>query len=380
MRIHLADTMKGETPQKLMLALMAGHPYRLVSYFYLRNMRDPASTMRAIVDRPDPLVVDSGLFSFMFGSEQGKMPATYEAYREYTLRYLDDMDKWGFPCTLVEADTHRLLGMDATNRLRELFAPLGKRVMYVWHQPEGLDGLIKLAQERDYIGIGFPELRLIASGGGSTAGHSDQVNRMCMDLLRRVHKACGDSPPRIHLLGCTVERMMETRLAWSCDSTSWLAGIRYGQGRLWTPEGLDGAHIESERFRAFKRLAMDAHPAAVDFARKQTNPDYYLNCLACAHAYSLYQRWLDARYSPVPMRGDQLPEGPHAQATPAQDQRHHGDGADRQHRAQPVEPERAVGVHAQQERGLDRGVRVPGPGDRPKRQRHRPRVQEETDH
>jgi hypothetical protein len=308
MRIHLADT---PPLQRLIVSLMAGHPYRLVSYFYIKDLPDPRAALKALVTDDRNLIVDSGLFSFMFGSEKGKMPNTYEAYRDYTRKYLDDMAAWGLDCYLVEADTHRLLGMQDTFRLREEFEPLGSRCMYVWHQPEGLDGLITLAKERDYIGIGLPELRMIASGGKSAVGQSSKVNAMCNDLLRRVHAACGNQPPRIHLLGCTVETLMETGLAWSCDSTSWLAGIRFGQGRIWTArKGLEAAGIRSEMFLKFRELAMDANPLAVDFARQQSNPDYYLNCIACAHAYALYQKWLDARYSAVPMRGDTLPEGP----------------------------------------------------------------------
>lgn len=308
MRIHLANN---RAPSKdVILGLMAQHPYRLVSYFYAKDLADPGNQLRRLVSNDRDMVMDSGLYSFMFGSEQGKMPSTYEAYRDYTRRYLDDLDKWGVDCFLVEADTQRLLGMEATLRLREEFAPLGSRVMYVWHYPEGFDGLVKLAQEKDYICLSIPELRMIASGGKSAMGHPAKVGSLCTDLLRRVHKACGDRPPRIHLLGCTVMEMIETRLAWSCDSTSWLSGIRFGNGVIWTPSGLQSCGVRSPRFRKFMELACDAHPLAVEYARQQTNPDYYLSCLTCAHAYALYQRHLDASYSAVPMRGDALPGGP----------------------------------------------------------------------
>ena len=309
MRIHFADARV--VSRTKLLTLMAAHPYRLASYYYLKNMRDPTSTLKALVDRPEHLIVDSGLYSLMFGSEQGSIPSTYEAYRDYTLRYIEDMQKWCPDCFIVEADTHRLLGMDATHRLREEFKPLGSKVMYVWHQPEGLDGLEVLAREKDYIGIGLPELRMISNGGTSTVQQSGIVNRMARDLLRRVHAACGDSPPRIHLLGCTVKDLMETSLAWSCDSTSWLSGIRYGNGCIWTSHGgLSTVGIRSPRFLRFREQAMDAYPDATDFANAQSNPDYYLNCLACAYAYALYQTWLDTRYSPKPARGDALPGGP----------------------------------------------------------------------
>lgn len=306
MRAHLADT----PGPKLMISMMAGHPYRLVSYWYFRTLKDAPQVLRALVDKPDHLVMDSGLFSLMFGSEKGTLPETYEAYRDYTRRYLDDVAKWDFPMTIVEADTHRLLGMDATLRLREEFEPLGDLAMYVWHYPEGLDGLERLAREKSFIAVSVPEMRMLSSGG-SHVGQNKKVKGMVGNLLRRIHRACGDSPPRIHLLGCTVEEMMQTRLAWSCDSTSWLGGIMYGTATMWDPgKGLVDVNVRSERFQAYVKYATEQFPDAVAFAEKQPNTKYYLNCLACAYAYAQYQKWLDSRFTPVPMRGADLPGGP----------------------------------------------------------------------
>lgn len=307
MHVHLAHT---PPIHRLVLAQMAGHPYRLVSYLYIRDLPNPASVLRMLVDDPRDMIVDSGLFSLMFGSEQDTLPKTFEAYRDYTKRYLDDVEAWGMPFTLVEADTQKLLGLEATLRLRELFAPLGSRVIYVWHKEEGLDGLVKLAQERDYIAISVPELRSLSSKGGSVAGHGAQVNRMVGDLLRRVHEACPGRPPRIHLLGCTITDLMETSLAWSCDSTSWLSGLRFGNACLYVNGKLQTANVRSERFVRFRAKAAQAFPAAAEYAAAQKNPGYYLDALGCAYAFALYQAQLDTRYSPVPMRGDKLPGGP----------------------------------------------------------------------
>ena len=302
MQIRLADSAIVDRRPR------AGHRHRLISYFYLRQQaKATAALLKAANGDNRDLIVDSGLYSFMFGSEQGKLPSTYEAYRDYTRKYLDDMAGWGSDCTLVEADTHRLLGMDATERLREEFKPLGSRVMYVWHQPEGLDGLIKLARERDYIALSLPEIRMIAAANKK----SGDPNAMCNDLLRRVHAGCNGQPPRIHLLGCTQQELMETRYAYSCDSTSWLSGIRYGQGCTWShKKGLGRVSISSPQFLAFRAEAELAHPESAALARSQTNADYYLNVLGCAYAYVLYQAWLDSHYTPIPCRGDALPEGP----------------------------------------------------------------------
>ena len=311
MRVALAGPLKGNSPEKSRTTLLGGHPYRLVSYYYARELAQPREVLRSLITNDRDLIIDSGLYSFMFGAEQGKLPSTYEAYRDYTRKYLDDLNDWGLDCFVVESDTHRLLGMDATHRLREEFKPLGSRVIYVWHQPEGLDGLVKLARERDYIALGLPEIRMIASAGKKQLGGSAKSNSMCRDLLKRIHAACGDQPPRIHLLGCTQQELMETRLAWSCDSTSWLSGIRFGNATVWSAqEGLSTCALSSERFVAFTKLACDTNPEAAAFCAEQTNAGYYRACLASAYAYALYQQWLDTRYTPIPCRGDALPEGP----------------------------------------------------------------------
>jgi hypothetical protein len=335
--------MKGNAPYRSIIATMVGHPYRLHSYFYFKDLKDPKAFMRYTVDDPSGLIVDSGLYSFMFGSERGKMPSTYQAYRDYTRRYIDDMIKWDFPCILVESDTHYLLGMDDTLRLREEFAPLGSRVMYVWHRPEGFDGLIKLAKERDYISLGIPELRMLASGGKSVSGSSRMAERMSNDLISRVHAACGDKPPRIHLLGCTVESMMESRLVWSCDSTSWLSGLRFGQGRIWTADkGLVSAGIRSPKFRRFAKIAEEACPEAAEYAKRQSSPEYFLNSLACSYAYALYQQFLDSRFSPIPMRGDALPGGSiDGRPEGAPVERGTKNVRSRRNRSEPVESERS---------------------------------------
>lgn len=103
---------------------------------------------------------------------------------------------------------------------------------------------------------------------------------------------------------------MQTHLAWSCDSTSWLSGIRFGSGLLWTSRGLKQAHVRSPRFLAYQKVAIANAPVAAEWAAKQSNPRYYLDCLTCAFAYTQYQKWLDTQFAPVPMRGAVLPGGP----------------------------------------------------------------------
>lgn len=151
---------------------------------------------------------------------------------------------------------------------------------------------------------------MLASGGGKVQGQSNKVKRMTNDLLRRIHSVCernGVLPPRIHLLGCTVVDMMETTLAYSCDSTSWLSGPRFGNGYVWVPGAkrpLESVHVRSKKFQHWKDRCAERYPLAAKVAEESSvDTEYMLICLACAAAYSEYQQWLDSRYTHVEMRG-----------------------------------------------------------------------------
>lgn len=273
----------------------------LCSYWYMRGNQRPKELMYM----DDESIMDSGLFSLMFGSEKGTLPETFEAYEEYTKQYLEDVDKWGYKGFLVESDVHRLLGMDAVHRLRELYEPFGNRVIYVWHMPEGRDGLRKLAVERDYIAISVPELRMISSKGNATLS----TIKVVPGLLNEIADACskaGVRMPRVHLLGGTVKSLMQGILAYSSDSTSWLYGVRKGKATIYTPaRGISQVSIRSDAHEQFLNYVSENYPQVVKHAKAQNSPSMqhcFLNMAVTATAYRIYQDWLDAHYDPIPLR------------------------------------------------------------------------------
>lgn len=289
MRIHLAGDAQARD-----CATIVGHPNVLASYLHLRSSKRLDDRWRAF--DPDRMILDSGLFSFMFGSKRGEIPETYEAYRDFTLRYLDDVARLDWPGVIVEADVHKLLGMEALWKLRELFKPLGDRVMYAWHVPEGIEGLRELARRYSYIALSVPELR-IAFGGTHRRG-TDAYKRAAWALLAEARAAC-KVPPRIHLLGCTVPELMETSLAWSCDSTSWMSGAIYNNPTWGFLHG---------ELRKFQPLYKHADRVAWNEYRRRIADRYGIEkegektLVACADAFAQYQRRLDSRYTVAPTR------------------------------------------------------------------------------
>lgn len=238
-----------------------------------------------------------------------------------------------------------------TCNVLEMFAEAGLSM----RAPDGMDGLLRLAERASYIGIGFPELRFLASGGNLTASPK-LVLRMANDLILRIHKHCrakGLVAPKIHLLGCTSPVAMETRLAYSCDSTSWLSGARFGTIQTWSPsKGIKSASIRSAAGRAAMEETARKFPLMVEAHKGLRAPAYYITCAASALAFARYQAFLDSTY---PYAGDPdvtryNPNHPNEESAP-----------------EPVEPEPAKRADVRKGKGKHSDDRV---RDRPRRARN----------
>ncbi len=306
MRIHLAGNAPTSISELGVLRELHGaHPHRLQSYLDMH--KDPAfmPTLR-LFNRGDDHLLDSGLFSFLFGSRQGEIEPSQSAFEEYGRRYLADVQAAGIVGPIVELDAHAVLGMEAVRRLRRMFRDRESRTVFVWHVPETLDGLLKLAEEKSYIAISVPELR-VAMGGMFSAGSPD-VGRAVNDLLRRVHEHCrrrGVLPPRIHLLGCTSVSVMSTRLAYSCDSTSWLSGVRYGSMPVLDSSGaIRSVSIRSPAGQRQREVILNRFPALaaaiVNMTAKQQ--ERHLSVAASAFAFARLQQHLDQKFPSVEVR------------------------------------------------------------------------------
>lgn len=170
-------------------------------------------------------IQDSGLFTLMFGSQKGKKDESlinkwYDKMVEFTLE-----NSSGATC--VEVDCQKLLGVEKAWEFRErLRNDIPNRIINVFHLEDGKRGLDRLIEFSDYIAISVPELRF--------AGKKDYVYPLAKYIKRK--KPSID----IHLLGCTeLGLLRKCRFCTSADSTSWIAGKRFGY--------IEGRHISSIR-------------------------------------------------------------------------------------------------------------------------------------
>lgn len=176
---------------------------------------DPAFKIpQHIIGRQTHTIQDSGLFTLMFGSQAGKRPASiinkwYDGLVEFTL-------KNGKGATCVEVDCQKILGVEEAWRFRErLRQDIPNRIINVFHLEDGQKGLDRLIEFSDYIAISVPELRF--------AGKKNYVSTLARYIKNKKPEI------DIHLLGCTEAKLLEeNRFCTSADSTSWIAGKRFG--------------------------------------------------------------------------------------------------------------------------------------------------------
>ncbi len=255
-----------EEPDYTQVVTALGYPYRLVSFLKLSKYSE--DRINTVLDhtRHGEWIMDSGLFSFLFGTKSGASsdaPKTYDDFYRYASNYVETLLEWGWSHPIVECDTQDIIGIDATYKLREaVFEQCGLDVIYVWHGSDDIKGLHEMGTRYEHMALG-------ALGLGRALG-----NRVRAGLLRALRELRNNGDPKVHLLGNTRTDCMSLP-ADSCDSTSWLASARYGHGYVYEGGKLTTAHVRSPKWAAWHKSVMAAYPEEFDkIAQIYPNDDY----------------------------------------------------------------------------------------------------------
>jgi hypothetical protein len=162
------------------------------------------------------LIMDSGLFTLMFGSHAGNRDKAF--LDNYFALLIDFIQTNKLSCTCVEIDCQKVLGIDAAWEYRyKMRDMLQNKQINVFHIEDGQKGLDRLIEFSDYIAVSVPEIRLVKQN------HKEAVYQLACYIK---NKKPGID---IHLLGCTeAELLKRCRFCTSSDSTSWQQPNRYG--------------------------------------------------------------------------------------------------------------------------------------------------------
>ena len=214
------------------------------------------------------VIQDSGLFTLMFGAGKNRV-----VNHDYLLDWQDKLIKFvlqnNLKCTCVEIDCQKLLGVEEAWFFRERMKRLlPNRQINVFHYEDGKYGFDRLIEFSDYIAISVPELRILKSKTYKT----DAV---------KLAEYCKKKKPSIdiHMLGCTEFTMLkDLTFCTTCDSTSWLSGVRYG----YFNDGKKQGHINT-----FKKEIVEERMRQISLYAKQKKLEYTEKTLSYSTAASL---------------------------------------------------------------------------------------------
>lgn len=274
MEIYLA-TVEGIERSKVLHRM--GYPYRLCSYYNI-GKKKPTQMLEHSRDG-SKWIMDSGLFSFMFGASKGEL-RTYDDFRSYAMRYVDAMLDLDWKHAIVECDAQRLLGVEDTYRLRqEVFEPSGLEVIYVWHVPDGVASFEPEYLHRKRIALSVPELRMLLANDSKSGGR--RVKKAMLSLLDK----CYGKGPQVHLLGNTETDLLRLP-ADSSDSSSWIYCVTFGKGTIYEGGRVRQVSTYSPKWRGWLEWCGKYRP---DLFEGQSRHDQWLAASAISYELMINQ-------------------------------------------------------------------------------------------
>lgn len=213
-------------------------------------------------------IMDSGLFTLMFGAHKGKRDKAFlNQWMDAMIQFVLDNN---IKATCVECDCQKVLGVDEAWEFRRRFRDsISNPIINVFHYEDGNIGLDRLIEFADYIAISVPELRIV-----KPKTYKEDVYRLACYIKNRKPDI------KIHLLGCTEVKMLERcNFCTTADSTSWQAVNRFGR--------VLGNHVKTIRPEVKERCkqAVLDTMRACSIEPTEKRIDYYSNYYisACLH-------------------------------------------------------------------------------------------------
>lgn len=193
--------------------------YALESFLYANN-----KTVKYLPLYAD-FLLDSGAFTF-FSQKHNHIN-----WEEYVDRYAEFIKKYDIK-KFFELDIDKLIGYDSVKILRKrLENKVGRQCIPVWHKTRGKEDFLNMCDEYSYVAIGG----LVGAGGAGASAYSAEVAKYFPWFIDNAHKR----KAKIHGLGYTSLSGLVKYHFDSVDSTSWLAGNRFGQIYRFTGNSLE---------------------------------------------------------------------------------------------------------------------------------------------
>lgn len=230
MKVHFADANSFGNADAF---LKCGVKYTLQTFHQIEKNNGRLAFDYDVLNKFKHIIIDSGLFSIMFGCDKDK-PFDESFAKTWLEKYISWIKQSKFNnASFVECDVQKKLGPDKAWEFRErMRAELPDRsIINVYHLEDGNPD--KLIDFSTYIAISIPELRYNVS------------RAELKSITSYISRKAVSKGKKVHLLGCTELKLMKDfSFCYSCDSTSWSAGARFGSFKTKT---FGNIHVDKAR-------------------------------------------------------------------------------------------------------------------------------------
>lgn len=156
-------------------------------------------------------IMDSGLYSMMFGAYRGLLTSVHDAHLWYD-SMIETIYEYKINSTIVECDFQKIFSPEITWEFRYRMRNdlPNHQLMNVWHFEDGEKGFERLLEFSDYLGIAMSEWRKFRP-----KTYKNYIIPLGQKVVAKGKK--------LHYLGCTDYALLkDISFATSCDSTSWI--------------------------------------------------------------------------------------------------------------------------------------------------------------
>ena len=166
-------------------------------------------------------IVDSGIFTFLFGEKKNATLAEIEEYTDYYIEFVNH--HFGKYCKtnntpwFVELDIHGRFPMEDYHRIQKklLDSCPNRDFIGVWHPDHGIKNLEEVCEKFDYVSFGSSSLGLEAKIQGAL-WVAEHYPEKCVHILGTDAITNKLAPSMVHTLADT------------CDSTGWVQSKKNG--------------------------------------------------------------------------------------------------------------------------------------------------------
>ena len=233
MNIYLATILAGMRPENVQTLVEVGKSKYLLNTFF--EGERACEKVLKIAGSPDCFLLDSGAFSFMSGAECSEN--IIEGYAE---RYADFIIQHKIT-QYFEIDVDTIFGLPFAERIRhKLESKTGVQSIPVWHKNRGVEYWKRMCDEYKYIAIG---------------GLVFHVKQQEWPLIHKMVDYAAFKGVKVHGLGFTKTKLLESWNWYSVDSSSWkTSAIRGSIKHNFNGKYIESTPIKKQGFKMDQRL------------------------------------------------------------------------------------------------------------------------------